>query len=101
MQFQPPRAALSRMEKELQQVRKKWRKLWRQQHSEECAQVEEVFDTWPHLQREATGKMVGAHWLRLNHWADGPELKVEWFKLLENAEESCFLVFSSHALKIA
>ena len=89
------RAALSRMEKELQQVRKKWRKLWRQQHSEECAQVEEVFDTWltsnGKPQERWLSALVAAK--SLGGWA---ELKVEWFKLLENAEETCFLVFSSH-----
>ena len=89
------RAALSRMEQELQQVRKKWRKIWRQQHSDQCALVEEVFDTWLTIKGKPQERGLSA--LVAVEAMGGWELfKAQWFELLENTDEPQFLVFSSH-----
>ena len=89
------RAALSRMEQELQQVREKWRKIWRQQHSDQCALVEEVFDTWLTIKGKPQERGLSA--LVAVEAMGGWELfKAQWFELLENTDEPQFLVFSSH-----
>ena len=88
------RAALARMEKELAQVRKKWRKVWKQAHVAECERVASAFDEWICPKGQPQERVISA--LVLAQAAGGwDHFKALWFKSLLTADESAFLVYQS------
>jgi hypothetical protein len=86
------RAALTKMEKELVHVQKKWRKLLRQQHAEEAEAIRKAFDDWSCPKGKGQERYFSA--LPLMEAAGGREVFVKmWYKALEGAYEPQFLVF--------
>jgi len=90
------RATLARMEKELAQVRKKWRKVWKQSHAAECAHVAEAFDYWICPKGQSQERVISALVLAeaVGGWED---FKSHWFKSLHEVDEPAFLVYQSMA----
>ena len=86
------RATLSKMEKELFAVKKKWRKIIKQQHHEQCTKIAEVYDGWifpsgiPQERRLSALTLVNA----VGDWSDFTD---HWCQILERADEPQFLVF--------
>lgn len=90
------KAALARMEKELVQVQKKWRKLWKQQHAGEAESILRAFDEWLCPLGELQERKMSA--LVLMQAAGGSRSFAEaWYKSLEDANEPQFLVFHPEA----
>ena len=89
------RAALARMEKELGHVKKKWRKLWRQEHAAECEALGLAFEQWIAPQGQMQERRVSA--LALLDSPDGwTRFKHFWFEALNDAAEPSFLVYQSN-----
>lgn len=86
------RAALARMEKELVQVRKKWRKLWKQHHADDAQAILQAFDTWlcpngaPQERRLSGLVLIEAVGGRKAFFD-------QWYESLLGADEPRFLVF--------
>ena len=86
------RAALTKMEKELMHVQKKWRKMLRQQHAEEAEALRRAFEHWSCPKGKGQERHLSA--LPLMEAAGGREEFVKmWYKALEGANEPQFLVF--------
>jgi len=86
------RAALTKMEKELVHVQKKWRKMLRQQHAEEAEAIRSAFEDWSCPKGKGQERHLSA--LPLMEAAGGREVFVKmWYKALEGANEPQFLVF--------
>lgn len=86
------RAALTKMEKELVNVQKKWRKMVRQQHAGEAEAIRKAFDYWSCPKGKGQERHLSA--LPLIEAAGGSEAFAErWYKALEGANEPQFLVF--------
>ena len=90
------RAALARMEKELAQLRKKWRKVWKQAHAAECAHVAAAFDHWICPNGQAQERVMSALVLAeaTGGWKD---FKAQWFESLHEVDKPAFLVYQSLA----
>ena len=86
------RAALTKMEKELLHVRKKWRKLVRQQRAEEAESIRTVVEDWMFPRGQGQERQLSA--LPLMETVGGGTAFIEkWYKALEDANEPQFLVF--------
>lgn len=86
------KAALARMEKELVQVQKKWRKLWKQQHAHEAESIQRAFDEWLCPSGGMQERKLSA--LVAMQAAGGREAFAEkWYKALKGMDEPQFLVF--------
>lgn len=85
-------AALARMEKELVQVRKKWRKFWKQHHADDAQAIARAFDTW--LCPNGVPQERGLSGLVLMEAAGGGKaFRDQWYEALHGADEPRFLVF--------
>lgn len=86
------RAALTKMKKELVHVRKKWRKLFRQQHAEEAEAIRKAFDDWICPNGQGQERKLSA--LPLMEANGGiAAFTAAWHKALKDANEPQFLVF--------
>ena len=86
------RAALTKMEKELAHVQKKWRKMIRLQHAGEAEAIRKAFDEWSCPRGKGQERHLSA--LPLMEAAGGSEAFAEmWYKALDGANEPQFLVF--------
>ena len=86
------RAALTKMEKELLHVRKKWRKLVRQQRAEEAESIRTAVEDWMCPRGQGQERQLSA--LPLMETFGGGTVFIEkWYKALEGANEPQFLVF--------
>ena len=86
------RAALTKMEKELMHVQKKWRKMVRQQRAEEAEANRGAFDDWMCPKGKGQERHLSA--LPLMEAVGGSEKFAEmWYKALSSANEPQFLVF--------
>jgi hypothetical protein len=80
------------MEKELLHVRKKWRKLVRQQRSEEAESMRTAVEDWMCPRGQEQERQLSA--LPLMETVGGGTAFIEkWYKALEGANEPQFLVF--------
>lgn len=90
------KAALARMEKELVQVQKKWRKLWKQQHASEAESIQRAFDEWlcpsGAMQERKLSALVA-----MQAVGGRKDFAESWYKALETANEPQFLVFHPEA----
>jgi uncharacterized protein YllA (UPF0747 family) len=86
------RATLSKMEKELVTVKKKWRKIIKQQHHDQCVQIAESIDDWispkgvPQERVLSALALVGA----IGSWSDFTK---NWLEVIRDDDEPQFLVF--------
>ncbi len=86
------RAALTNMEKDLTHLRKKWRKLLRQQHADEVEVIRKAFDEWICPKGMAQERRLSA--LPLMEAAGGAAVFMEkWHEALRGANEPQFLVY--------
>lgn len=85
-------AALTRMEKELVQVRKKWRKLWKQRHADDALAIAQAFDHWLCPNGEMQERQLSG--LVAMDAAGGRQAFFKmWYEALHGADEPQFLVF--------
>jgi uncharacterized protein YllA (UPF0747 family) len=86
------RATLSKMEKELVTVKKKWRKIIKQQHHDQCLQIAGSIDDWispkgvPQERVLSALALVGA----IGSWSDFTK---NWLEVIRDDDEPQFLVF--------
>lgn len=85
-------AALARMEKELVQVRKKWRKFWKQHHADDAQAIARAFDKWlcPNgipQERVLSGLVL------MEAAGGGKAFRHHWYEAMLGADEPRFLVF--------
>ena len=86
------RAALSKMEKDLAALKKKWRKIIKQQEHTKCLEIAHQFDRWisPHGQPQE--RVINALAL-VNAIGTWGEFRESWFEVLQEADEPQFLLF--------
>ncbi len=86
------RATLSKMEKELASVRKKWRKIIKQQHHEQCAQIAEAIEHWISPKGGPQERVLSALALAesMGSWSDFTD---NWLEDVRDEDEPQFLVF--------
>jgi uncharacterized protein YllA (UPF0747 family) len=80
------------MEKELASVRKKWRKIIKQQHHEQCAQIAESIEHWISPKGGPQERVLSALALAesIGSWSEFTE---NWLEDVRDEDEPQFLVF--------
>ncbi|MDB4694258.1 bacillithiol biosynthesis cysteine-adding enzyme BshC [Flavobacteriales bacterium] len=86
------RATLAKMEKELKGVKKKWRKIIKQQQHEEAANISAIFDQWISPRGAPQERVLSAMALcsAIGNWSDFAQ---QWLESLEEVDEPQFMVF--------
>jgi len=86
------RATLAKMEKELTAVKKKWRKIIKQQRHEDAANISAIFDQWISPGGAPQERVLSAMALSsaMGNWSDFAE---KWLEELKEADEPQFMVF--------
>ncbi len=86
------RAALTKMEKEMVMVRKKWRKILRHQCAKEVQIIREAFDGWICPDGKMQERRLSALPL-MEAEGGGVAFAQKWFETVNGADEPQFLVF--------